>query len=63
MMICLLSKEINDCPFCDKEKMKCNNELTQCAFQRKEVQDNGTKYVRKERWYEKYYKNSKPIRR
>lgn len=57
-MKCTLSIEVNTCPFCDKDKMECNNEKS-CAFQ--ERKDNAIKtkegYVRKERWYEKYYRN------
>ena len=60
-MKCTLSKDINTCPFCDKENMKCKN-VNSCSFQEKtEVQDE-RQYNRKERWYEKYYKDSKPIK-
>lgn len=51
---CTLPKEINECPFYDKEKLLCNNQNS-CSFQKKEeVKPSG--YVRKERWYEQYYK-------
>ena len=52
MAKCSLSKDINTCPFCDLENMKCND--GKCAFR---VEDKHTdKYIRQERWYEKYYK-------
>lgn len=59
MKKCNLSKEINNCPFCNKEKMECNNENTQCTFREREIEGN-KKYVRQDRWYEKYYKDSRP---
>ena len=48
---CNLSKEINTCPFCDIKNMICNKEDTKCAFQKRE-----------EKWFEKYYKDSKPVK-
>lgn len=54
-MKCILSTEINNCPFCNKGNMICNNEKS-CAFQEKEVVQEKEKYVREERWYEKYYR-------
>ena len=54
MAKCSLSKDINTCPFCDLETMKCNDTAQKCAFR---VDDKHTdKYVRTERWYEKYYR-------
>lgn len=37
---CNLSKEINNCLFCNKEKMECNNENTQCTFREREIEGN-----------------------
>lgn len=54
-MKCTLSIEVNNCPFCDRNKMECSNEKS-CAFQVDENIPTKNKYVRKERWYEKYYK-------
>lgn len=54
MTKCGLSKDINTCPFCDKDKMECNDIARKCAF--REEDKCVDKYVRKERWYEKYYK-------
>ena len=54
-MKCTLSENINNCPFCNKDKMECNNEKN-CAFQEKDVIQEKEKYIRKERWYKKYYK-------
>lgn len=58
MKKCNLSKEINNCTFCNKEKMECNNENTQCTFRERKIEGN-SKYARKDRWYEKYYKDSR----
>lgn len=59
-MKCALSIKANECPFCDKDKMECKNE-NKCSFQ--ENEDNIIKtqdgYVRKERWYDKYYRKKK----
>lgn len=62
MKICLLPKENNKCRFFDKEKMECHNKVVGCGFQKIEkINDkNASGYVRKERWYEKYYKASRP---
>lgn len=54
---CTLSKDINNCPFCDMENMLCDKEDTKCAFQVKENEK-----PKEEKWFEKYYKNSKPKR-
>ena len=50
MTRCELSEDINNCPFCNKEKMEYLNVKTKCAF-RTEENDNVTnnQYVRKER--------------
>lgn len=59
-MICSLSKDINNCPFCNLDKMECNKDDTKCAFQVKEEQNEV--YKREARWYEKYYKGSRPVK-
>ena len=59
MAKCTFPKDINNCPFYDKEKMECNNNDNTCSF-REVIED--TKYERKERWYEKYYKDSRPVK-
>lgn len=56
---CNLSKEINTCPFCNIENMICNKEDTKCAFQEKEKVKTDKK---EEKWFEKYYKDSKPVK-
>lgn len=56
---CNLSKEINTCPFCDIENMICNKKDTKCAFQERERVKAD---IKEEKWFEKYYKGSKPIR-
>ena len=62
MKLCLLSKDINNCPFCDKDKMECHNDVAECGFQKcEEVKTEDTMgYIRKERWYETYYKDNRP---
>ena len=63
MVRCELSEDINNCPCCNKEKMECLNTKTMCAFRAEENIDiENNQYVRKERWYEKYYKNSRPMK-
>ena len=54
-MKCTLSIEINECPFCNKEDMICNKE-DKCTFQKDDNIQPKQKYVRQERWYEKYYR-------
>ncbi len=53
-MKCSLAEDINNCPFCDKRTVSCNNEK-HCTYQYEEHKEKNP-YVRKERWYEKYYK-------
>lgn len=57
-MRCNLAKEVNTCQFCDLENMICNNAEAnnQCAFKLSEEEVETNKYIRKERWYEKYYR-------
>lgn len=52
-MKCELEAEINNCPFYIKSTHLCTNE-NPCSFQEKK--DTQKEYIRKERWYEKYYK-------
>lgn len=60
-MKCILSEDINTCPFYDSETMKCNNE-DNCSFQEDITTYGEEQYTRKERWYEKYYKDSRPVK-
>ena len=53
-MRCSLDKEINMCEFFDNEL--CKNKKN-CSFQVTEENLNiAKKYIKEERWYEKYYK-------
>ena len=52
-MKCTLPVEVNECPFYSKKNAECKN-IKKCTFQEDDTQITG-KYVRKERWYEKYY--------
>lgn len=51
MIICGLEKDINNCPFYKDDICVSKN---QCSFQKLKKRK---EYIRKERWYEKYYKN------
>ncbi len=52
-MQCGLSIEINHCPYFDKTKTECHYK-EKCSYQ--ERPEKNMPYVRKERWYEKYYR-------
>lgn len=52
-MKCELEPAINNCPFYIKSSRTCTNESV-CSFQEKK--NTQKQYIRKERWYEKYYK-------
>lgn len=54
-MKCTFDEDINECPFYDKKTKLCSNN-NKCSFQESSSSSNQEKYVRKERWYEKYYK-------
>lgn len=54
--ICTLSKELNNCPYFDGTQ-HCKSPETSCGMLR--IQEADKKYVRKERWYEKYYKSNR----
>lgn len=63
MTRCELSEDINNCPFYNKEKTECLNTKTKCTFRTEENIDViNNQYVRKERWYEKYYKSSRSVK-
>ena len=57
-MKCELEPAINNCPFYIKTSRICANENA-CSFQ--ERKNTQKQYIRKERWYEKYYKKWKKI--
>lgn len=50
---CTLEEDINSCPYYDKESSECRNN-DPCSFSIQSGEET-SKYVRKERWYEKYY--------
>lgn len=59
-MKCTLPADINQCRFYNKDNMECSND-NECSFQESEEENILTKgYIREERWYEKYYKGSRP---
>ena len=57
-MKCTLPANINECPFFTVESCECKRD-TKCSFQETEQVLKTNSYVRKERWYEKYYKKNK----
>ena len=56
MNICTLDRDINKCPFFENEICKNKNK---CSYQVAHETNNSHRYVREERWYEKYYRNSR----
>ncbi len=54
-MKCTLPENINKCPFFDIDFGTCNNG-NKCSYQQEDKSEVKEKYIRKERWYEKYYK-------
>lgn len=56
-MKCLLDKNINKCPYFLLAEEECISK-TRCSYQEKIDSGTDCGYVRKERWYEKYYKKS-----
>lgn len=57
-MKCYLDKDINKCPYFLPAEEECISK-SKCSFQEKIDFKIDCGYVRKERWYEKYYKNRK----
>ena len=55
-MKCNLPADINQCPHYLTETQECKKEGA-CSFQQQSVSKPRSQYIRKERWYEKYYKN------
>ena len=56
--ICKLDSDL-ECPSKSPDNIHCNNNNTKCVFCVEEVKPQEYKpkgYIRKERWYEKYYK-------
>lgn len=54
-MKCALAKDVNECPYYNKEDEECSNEGN-CSFKASGEGQVREKYIRKERWYEKYYR-------
>ena len=54
-MKCNLAEDINQCPFYHREDKKCSKD-GKCSFQLVEEKKSTNSYIRKERWYEKYYR-------
>lgn len=56
-MKCLLDKDINKCPYFLLTEEECISK-TKCSYQEKIDPETDCGYIRKERWYEKYYRRS-----
>lgn len=56
-MKCFLDKDINKCPYFLQAEDECISK-SKCSFQEKIDPKIDCGYVRKEHWYEKYYKKS-----
>lgn len=57
--LCTFAEDYNTCKHLDRNTQYCKNENTQCGFRKEiklDVNKPVEKYVRQERWYEKYYK-------
>ena len=57
-MKCTLQHDINNCPFFVSETEECKRN-EKCSFQEQKEANKPNAYVRKERWYEEYYKRKK----
>lgn len=57
MYKCELPTEINNCQYYDKKNRMCSNP-NKCNFQEIDSKKN-VGYIRKERWYEQYYRKNK----
>lgn len=59
MFVCGINVSNNTCVHLDKKKGICRSKVQGCSFRwenSKELGVNRNTYVRKPRWYEKYYK-------
>lgn len=57
--ICTISIEGINCQFAAEDAVHCLGVYTKCGFRKpvsNESETNEEKYVRSERWYEKYYR-------
>lgn len=57
MIVCTFPKDINRCEYYDEKNSFCNNP-NKCSYQEDSERVNVVqkKYIRQERWYEKYYR-------
>lgn len=53
---CSLESDINKCPYFIRDKEGCNNEDKVCCFYSDMESKAESPEVRKEKWFEKYYK-------
>ena len=53
---CLLEEDINRCSHYDSVKHECKDHIKECGMYNKNFVYTKNSYVRKQRWYEKYYR-------
>ena len=53
---CLLNEDINRCAHYNYENQECKDGVRECGMFNKNYMNPKSPYIRKPRWYEKYYK-------
>lgn len=53
---CFLAEDINSCSHYDWDRHECKDRIRECGMYNKNYMNPKTQYIRKARWYEKYYK-------
>lgn len=60
---CLLEEDVNRCPHYDYDKHECRDSIKECGMYNKpSIVKSKNTYIRKPRWYEKYYNKNSFIR-
>lgn len=59
---CLLAEDINVCTHYDSIHHECKDMVRECGMFNKHCMNSNSKYIRKPRWYEKYYNRNSFIR-
>lgn len=59
---CFLEGDINTCPHYDRVNCMCRDNVRECGMFNKNYMNPKNEYVRKPRWYEKYYRANSFIR-
>lgn len=53
---CLLEEDINSCIHYNRDSHECMDDIRECGMFDKNNSNSVNPYIRKPRWYEKYYK-------